>query len=303
MPNQPAGWQNAFTGKAMKQRSNAAPGPFISSSDEARRVLSTLTPEGPPASVGKFGQFKAPPLLPAGAASPAQKLPAPTRGMLETLPGLKAQTPHWGQKAPVWKGEGPPPGTENYTEPGFPADYTKVGQYWDTESSEPTDTQKQIEQWAAELWGPSGTEQWDTMQANALNQVSQQAALDRMRLAEQMAARGMGASGQFLQGSQLLAGQEQTAKGQVLADIANKRLLYDYQRKLAALDAMKSLVGPETQKEIAMIEAQYKNKMADIMAFQAASEAYGQGATIYDEGAQLAPREWRDLLTALGGLG
>ena len=311
MPNMAAKPRGIATGIPLPGSNNMSRMPqFPRDSLAARQNVAAVLPPGseyqpisaPPSAPGKYGAFKKPQFLPAGAVPQTPSFAAPTRGML-TPPPPWPQTPHsfsfGSQAAPVYKGEGEAPAaygySEGWTNPLF-GQSSGQGQaatppptYWGGKAKGAYDT----------LMAPAPG--WESQKQEALDDIAAQSAMGRRALGNQMAGQGFGGSTGFIAQSQAALGQEEMLRNKAITDINNKRMMYDLQRQLAALDVMKSGMSLEQQREAQYMENAIKQKMLELEAMGVASDLYTNAATMKEEGTGLTPANYEAYIRNLMG--
>jgi hypothetical protein len=123
------------------------------------------------------------------------------------------------------------------------------------------------EQAAAGVFGemaPTSQETWDQQRAAAANAIDQQTAQDRWQLAEQMGARGFGASGQFEQSFADIGTAAGMKKAEALAKIDQQQNAERLDMWKAQLEAAYQFASETDKHEIDQLLAQIEQGRLDL---------------------------------------
>lgn len=267
MPNMPKKPEGIFSGIPLPGQNNMARMPKRArDAEEARINVSAATP---PTDVAVTGSQL--PQLPYTPPSSAPAPPSSEYGQINAP--LVAMTPkEWEE---WWKNPMLPTRPESKTPPTSPWANWAMGVIHD-------------------LMMPSPD--WEAERRQAFNDIAVQGALARRRLANQMAGTGFGGSTGFLAQSAAQLQEEEALRQQALASINAKRRLYDLQRKAAAIELLKSMMGVEAQRELGYLDHAIKSEMAYLQAMSIAADLYVNAAMMKHDKAWISRYEFAETI-------
>ena len=262
MPGQAYPQRSPWTGRPQPGRDNkskmqpgATPGAAADPRQEALARIAGVNPMGQQMGAPGMAQKlmpppPGPPTLPPPGLSPVKLppgTPPPGGGATETQQqGLETPPPDDGTTPPPGT---TPPGTPPGTAPGTPPTATPT----------PTTTPNAYAQQAQGIqgsWEGQADQTWDAAQAEALAQIDQETAHQQWLLAEQMGARGFGASTQLTSGLGSLGAGALTAKSRAITDLAMKRQMETDARNTSLLQNLFQFADAEDKNEISQFLAE-----------------------------------------------